>query len=286
MLPLPRSRPPQPPTPAPAPRRAAVFDPKEATLLGQLVEAGLFDVRCGPDQPDPAGAAGLSRGLPCRTPQFRCKTSCCSARVRSSTDSSRRARRIPTNSCSPFAAPPVGPNGGTTPSAGIRVPFRGSPIRAGSAPALRAFYDTIEVVGISRQCIGRVPASARSLKSAGGLRGRSPRWLRVTLPPLVRRPSRRPRRSRSRVTASAPRSPPSTSWKTRRPSSWQKCSARLHFRFAARGRRIVRRGVQRTRAHFVAGRQRAGSGSCRTCPRTGSGSRTWIRSTRLPRRGR
>ena len=122
--------------PAPAPRRAAAFDPKEATLLGQFVEAAYSMFDADPTKLTPPASpdfpAGFRLAASIQMQDF----------VLFSTgpvfyNLSRRARRISTISCSPFAAPPVGRNGGTTPTQGSGF-LSGSRDAAGSAPALRA----------------------------------------------------------------------------------------------------------------------------------------------------
>ena len=242
-------------TPAPAPRRAAAFDPEQATLLGQFVEAAysMFDAHptnlTPPASPDfPAGfrlAASIQMQdfvLFSTGPVFY-------GFVAQSTTHLNQFVLA-------FRGTSSWAEWWDDANAGIRVPFK-VPGCGWIGAGFARIYDTIEVVEYPVSALA-ASASARSLKSAGGL-SRQVATLVARHAPAAG-PTAFAASAAVSVAGHSLGSALATLYVMENAKTDQLAeSARLHFRFAARGRRIVRRGVQRARAHFVAGRQRAGS---------------------------
>jgi predicted chitinase len=152
--------------PAPAPRRAAAFDPKQATLLGQFVEAAYSMFDADPTKLTPPASPDFPAGF-------------------------RLAASIQMQDFVLFSTGPVfygfvaqstanlnhfvlafrGTSGWTEwwddANAGIRVPFR-VPGCGWIGAGFARIYDTIEVVEYPVSALA-ASASARSLKSVGGL---------------------------------------------------------------------------------------------------------------------
>ena len=134
--------------------------------------------------------------------------------------------------------------------------FQGSPMRL-DRRRLCAHLRYDRSRGISRQCIGRIRIGA--IAEVGGKPSRQVATLVARHAPAAG-PTAFAASAAVSVAGHSLGSALATLYVMENAKTEQLAeSARLHFRFAACGRRIVRRSVQRTRAHFVAGRQRAGS---------------------------